>query len=126
MVLQRQSHGIGNASACTRWVAGSPGSVSGADASLGAFPSRADNGLRLCPVLLSDGDMLAAGPRGELPGVYHCAQTGVLAAFGADAALRDGQGALAGRKLMSFGVGALSGAATGCGFVDVTGPWRVG
>lgn len=125
MVLQRQSHGIGNASACTRWVAGSTASVSGADASLGAFPSRADNGLRLCPVLLSDGDMLAAGPRGELPGVYHCAQTGVLAAFGADAALRDGQGALAGQKLMLFGVGALSGAATGCGFVDVTGPWRV-
>lgn len=122
MVLQRASVGIGAAQFVTRsvWGAG----VSGADSSQGPFPSRADNGLRLSPIVISDGSMAANGPRGELPGAYHCTQTGVVAVMGADVSFTPGQGAFAGKQLQSMGCGQLAGAATGCGFVDVTGPWR--
>lgn len=122
--VQRQSHGIGGAAQVGRAVMGNPASVSGGDATLGAFPSRADTGLRLSPILLSDGDMSAGGPRGEVPGAFHCPQTGVLSAFGAAASLIDGHGSFSGRKLLSAGCGVLQSAATGCAFIDVTGPWE--
>lgn len=123
-VLQRQSHGLGGVVATARFVTGNNAAVSGADASLGGFPSRAGNALITSPITLSDGDMAASGPRGDLPGAYHCPQTGVLASFGTDAKLTDGVGTFAGRKLLSVGVGVLTGQATGCALVDVTGPWR--
>lgn len=124
LVLQRLSHGLGASAVCTRFVTGLASAASGADASMGAFPSRADNGVRLSPIVLSDGVMGVGGPRGELPGVFHCPQAGVLAGYGAASVLKDGQGVFAGRKLLSIGIGALAGPASGCGFVDVTGPWR--
>lgn len=124
LIAQRLSAGLGGAVACARSVTGASGSVSGADASLGPYPSRADNGLRLSPVVISDGAMSLYGPRGEVPGLYHCPQTGVVASFGADVRLTPGSGALAGKVLLSIGCGNLAGAAAGCGFVDVAGPWR--
>lgn len=124
MVLQRQSHGIGGATATARAVTGNSGAASGADGTLGAFPSRSDNGLRLSPIMVSDGDMTTAGPRGEMPGAYHCPQTGLIGAFGADVRLTDGQGNFTGKKLLTVGCGNPSGVATGCAVLDVTGPWR--
>lgn len=124
MVLQRQSHGIGGGAATARAVTGNSGAASGADGTLGEFPSRSDNGLRLSPIMLSDGDMGTAGPRGEMPGAYHCPQTGLIGAFGADVRLTDGQGTFAGRKLLTVGCGNLTAAASGCAVLDVTGPWR--
>lgn len=124
LIAQRLSAGLGGAVACARSVTGAAGSVSGADASLGPYPSRADNGLRLSPVVISDGAMSLYGPRGDVAGLYHCPQTGVAASFGADVRLTPGSGALTGKVLLSIGCGNLAGAAAGCGFVDVTGPWR--
>ena len=124
VVLQRLSHGIGSGAACGRFVTGLASAVSGVDASMGAFPSRADSGVRLSPIILGDGVMSVGGPRGELPGAFHCPQTGVLTSYGAALSLKDGQGVFTGRKVASIGVGSLSGLATGCGFLDVTGPWR--
>lgn len=124
ITLQRLSAGIGGAVQAARSVWGAPGGVSGADATLGAYPSRADNGLRLSSIALSDGAMATYGPRGELAGMYHSPQTGVLASFGADARITQGGGALVGRHLLSVGCGSLAAAATGCGFIDITGPWR--
>lgn len=124
LVVQRMSGGLGGGVQASRAVWGSAAAVSGADASLGAFPSRTDNGLRLGPIALSDGLMSAFGPRGEFPGAYHCPQSGVIAAMGADARQTDGQGELLGRRLLSVGAGNLGGSATGCGFFDITGPWR--
>lgn len=124
MTLQRLSAGVGGAVQVTRSVWGSAGSVSGNDASMGPYPSRADNGLRLSPIVLSDGAMTTYGPRGTLPGAYHCMQTAVQAAMGSDVRLIQGQGPLAGRYLLAFGCGQAAGAAVGCGFIDITGPWR--
>lgn len=124
MTMQRLSAGMGGAVQVGRATAGTAGSVSGNDGAMGPFPSRADNGLRLSGIVLSDGLMATNGPRGELPGAYHCTQSGVVASMGVDVRLTPGQGIFANRQLLSFGVGVLSGAATGCGFIDVTGPWR--
>lgn len=123
-VIQRQSHGIGGAVPVARFVMGGNNSTSGGDSSFGSFPSRVDNGLRLSPIMLSDGDMGTVGPRGEFPGAYHCPQTGLIGAFGADARLTDGQGSFAGRKLLTVGCGYPSSSASGCAVLDVTGPWR--
>lgn len=124
ITLQRLSAGVGGAVQATRAVWGNATSPSGADASQGAFPSRTDNGLRLSPILISDGAMATNGPRGELPGAYHCSQSGVLASMGAGFRLTPGHGQFAGRHLLSFGCGTVS-TATGCGFIDVTGDWRL-
>ena len=121
--LMRASHGIGGAIPCTREVWGATG-VSGLAGGLGPFPSRVDNGLRLSPIVLSDGVMGADGPRGELPGAYHCPQTGVAANL-AMGSVRDGEGVFAGRKLLVLHCGSpAASSGQGAGFFDITGPWR--
>ncbi|MDH0371825.1 hypothetical protein N7340_08570 [Comamonas aquatica] len=122
LTLQRVSAGLGGAVQVARSVSGT--GVSGADATLGPFPSRADNGFRLSKIALSDGAMASNGPRGDVPGVYHCPQSGLLASMGADVRLTPGQGDFAGAQLLTIGCGGGSGAATGCGVVDVTSDWR--
>lgn len=124
MVVQRLSAGVGGPAPSGRSVWGIPASPSGADATQGVFPSRADNGFRLSPIVLSDGVMAVYGPRGELAGPYHCPQTGLKDALGPDVRLTDGSGVFAGRKLLTFACGLLTGAGPGCGVIDVTGPWR--
>lgn len=124
LIVQRMSAGLAGAQQVSRAITGNTAVTSGNDASLGAYPSRSDNGLRLSPIMLSDGAIATFGPRGELPGAYHCPQTGVVAAMGADAFLTQGQGSYSTRRLQSLGGGNLSGAAAGCGFIDITGPWR--
>lgn len=122
IVLQRMSMGIGGVQQVGRYVAGA--GISGADSTMGLFPSRADNGLRLTPIVLPDGVMGVSGPRGELPGGYHCPQAGLVAVFGSDVRLTAGTGVFAGKQLLSVGCGSLTAAATGCGVFDATGPWR--
>lgn len=124
LLLQRMSAGLAGAQQVSRAITGNTAATSGNDATLGAYPSRSDNGLRLSPIMLSDGAMANFGPRGELPGAYHCPQTGVVAAMGGDAFLTQGQGIYSSRRLQSVGCGSLSSAALGCGFIDITGPWR--
>lgn len=124
MVLQRLSGGVGGGVLVSRSVWGAVTAVSGNDGTLGVYPSRSDNGLRLSQVLLSDGAMASNGPRGEVPGGYHCPQSGLVNSFGVDVRLTSGQGVLTGRKLMTLGAGNVAGGATGCGVIDVSGPWR--
>jgi len=121
--IMRASHGLGNAISTTRQVFGSAGSLSGSDSVGGTFPSRADNGLRLSPILLTDG-AVANGPRGEVPGAFHCPQTGVTAAFGVDIALTTGTAQFAGKTLLSIAIGAPGNTVGGIGFFNLTDPWR--
>lgn len=122
--LMRASHGIGGAVLCTRDAWGAAG-VSGLAGGWGPFPSRVDNGLRLSPIVLSDGAMGVDGPRGELPGAYHCPQTGVAGVLPM-CSLMDGTGRFFGRKLLVLHCGSPAvSSGQGVGFFDITGPWRV-
>lgn len=119
-VVARQYHGLGGATSLFRRAFGES-VTSGNSTALGSFPSKADNGLRLAPVLLVDSDN---SPRGEAPGIYHCPQSGLAAVFPAAVAFTDGAGKFAGQRLLSVGVGPLSNNAAGIGFFDATAPWR--
>ena len=121
--IMRASHGLGGAISTTRQIFGSANSPSGADTVAGSFPSRTDNGLRLSAILLTDGATVN-GPRGEVPGAYHCPQSGVTSAFGVDIALIKGTAQFAGKTLLSMATGAPANTTGGIGFFDVTGPWR--
>lgn len=123
LAVMRASHGLGATTGCSRLVFGNAGVTSGADAFGGAFPSRTDNGLRLSAIQLTDG-AVSNGPRGELPGAYHCPQTGVFAGIGSDVVLTKGAGPFAGRTLLSLSVGNADISGGGIGFFDVTAPWR--
>lgn len=123
--VMRASHGLGTTDTPLRLVFGNAGSTSGMDATCGTFPSRTDNGLRLSAIQLTDG-LVANGPRGELPGAFHCPQSGVLAGIGANVVLTKGAGQLYGKTLLSISVGNPSSPNQGIGFFDVTTPWRQG
>lgn len=123
--VMRASHGLGAVDTPSRLIFGSPSSISGMDSTCGTFPSRTDNGLRLSAIQFTDGAAVN-GPRGELPGAYHCPQTGVLAGIGADVVLTKGTGRFAGKTLLSISVGNPSSNNQGIGFFDVTTPWRQG
>lgn len=101
--------------------------LSGADTTLGAFPSIIDGGLRLSKKWLGTA---AAGvpPRCELPGLYHVPMSAAFDTF----KTRDvvpGTGSLTGRKLLALNpstayTGTPVAASTGVSLVDITGPWR--
>ena len=124
MTLQRLSSGLGGAVQTNRALMGVVSSQSGADSYFGAFPSRADNGLRLSPIFLIDGAGTVNGPRGTAPGAFHCPQTLVQAAFGSDVRFTKGEGLFAGKQLLSYGIGAPNNMNQGVAFFDATGPWR--
>lgn len=98
--------------------------VSGADGTLGAFPSSVDGQLRYCRRYVHAGD--GATPRAEVPGLLYIPQSGVLSSV----ARRDtvaGSGELAGRLLLAVPTGsstANAATATGIVLLDITGPWR--
>ena len=122
--VQRMSLGVGGALRCSRRPLSGTAGISGADNTLGTFPTRADNGLRMVEVAFSDGDMAANGPRGFIPGVLYVPQSGVAAAMSVDGYIHDGVGELSGEKLAVVGCGGLDSAArTGCGFVSLK-DWR--
>lgn len=123
MSLKRLSSGIGGAVQTQRRMFGS-NSVSGMDAYLGVFPSSVDNSLQLTPILMTEGPANLA-PRGAMPGVYYCPQSGVLAGYGGDVAINKGQGAFTGKQLLSTSIGSPSSQNQGVAFFDITTPWRV-
>ena len=122
--IQRASHGIGGAITCEKMAWGA-GGISGLAGGMGPFPSPADNGIRLSPILLADGLIDAKGPRGELPGAYHCPQRDVAGVLTSKLGYRDGDGDFVGRVLMYLWVGSPSTASgQGVGFFDASGNWR--
>lgn len=103
------------------------GSVSGADTTMGPFPSRAGQALVLSPISVADGGTFSiAGPRGRIPGAWYCPQSGVLTVLGAAPGQLPGSGDYAGKTMLTLGVGpGISSAPNGVGFIDITGPWRM-
>ena len=123
LYLMRSSAGLGGGIASTRLVVGGNNTVSGADTSYGNFPARADNSLRLSAIMMTDG-AVTFGPRGEIPGAFHCPQAGVAGSIPGDATLTLGTTQFTGRTLLSMRVGTPQTLNYGVGFFDVTGPWR--
>lgn len=123
MTLKRMAHGIGAAVQSLRRLLGSVASVSGADGTLGAFPSAVDNSLRLSPIMLTDG-VSTNSPRGEMPGAYHCPQNGVGSVLGWDVQITKGQGPFAGKQLLSTHVGSPGSSSQGLAFIDIATSWR--
>ena len=123
--IMRASTGIGGAVSCNRSVFGGNNAVSGEDGAAGSFPSRTDNGLRLSAIKITDGAAIF-GARGEVPGAFHCPQSGVAVGIGGDVVLTKGTAQFVGKTILSLSVGTPSGLISGTGFFDVTGPWREG
>lgn len=103
------------------------GGVSGNDALMGAFPSRAANALFLAPVYVADGGTFAVtGRRGRLPGALYCPQSGLLGVYGAAPTQVAGSGDYAGKTLLALSFGNNgAGQPNGMAFFDLNGPWRV-
>ena len=121
MTLQRASAGVGGAVATSRLVIG--GGVSGVNASMGAFPARADNGWYLNAIPVSDGGWVN-GPRGNMPGALFCPQSGVAASMGYAVRFTDGKGAFAGKKLLSISIGVPGIQNQGVGVFVASESWR--
>ena len=121
--MARASGGVGNgvlADARTYSI----GALSGADTSLGQYPSSVDGRLRLTPVFWREQGGSYPPPRAVAPGFLYVPQYGAGAAF-ADGSSITGTGDLAGRRLVA--VRAASSPVTnpvGVYFIDATGPWR--
>lgn len=120
--LARQSHGVGGAVQVARRTAGG-NAYSGADATLGAFPSQASNFLHLQPFVLGDAtDFSPRGPRGRLPGLFHVPQTGLADAFASDTQVLSGLDA-SGQVLLMRACGPANGASVGRLLWSLA-PWR--
>ena len=102
---------------------GTASSVSGADATLAAFPSIIDGRLLLSRVFLRESG--ANPPRANVPGAFRIPQSGALSLL-ADGDIVIAGGALAGRRLVAVAttITGFSVAPTGVYLVDATGPWR--
>lgn len=120
--LQRASTGLGAGQQTSRNVLS--GGISGHQGPFGAFPARANNGLHLSEIPISDADW-SSGPRGVMPGAYHCLQSGVASALGFDVLFTDGQGEFLGKQLLTISIGSPASVNNGLAFFDATGPWRV-
>lgn len=103
----------------------STGALSGADASLGQYPSSVDGRLRLMPVFWREQGGSYPPPRAVAPGFLYVPQYGASAAF-ADGSSITGTGDLAGRRLVAVlgGSSVLVTNPEGVYFIDATGPWR--
>lgn len=101
--------------------------LSGADTSLGPFPSVVDGGLRLSKKWLGTA-VSGVPPRCELAGIYHVPMSSVFDTFKARD-IAPGTGVLTGRKLFALNPSTAyttlpAAATTGVSLVDITGPWR--
>lgn len=88
------------------------------------YPNSVDSSLILMPAFFFERPL---GIRAMIPGVYHCPAD--VRSFFSSQSVIDGQGALAGRKLIALRVGGMTetdsfGNASGRAFIDITGPWR--
>lgn len=101
------------------------GALSGADTSLGQYPSSVDGRLRLTPVFWREQGGSYPPPRAVAPGFLYVPQYGASAAF-ADGSSITGTGDLAGRRLVAVRVATsvVSANPEGVYFIDATGPWR--
>lgn len=125
----RSATGIGGASPCFKrpekyWYAAETvpgvGTYDSGVAGLYPYPNTAGNELLLSPLLVSD----ATGLRGRIRGLLHCPQNLSVSSFPA-LALIDGQGVLAGRKLLAVnGNTPAANSSNSVYFFDVTGPWE--
>lgn len=103
---------------------GSANLASGADNSLGVFPSLVDGELKYSRCYVHAGD--GGTPRADVPGVLRVPQAGVLSQIQPRDTL-EGTGAFAGRRLLALGSTSnsiTSAGVTGIVLVDITGPWR--
>lgn len=99
--------------------------LSGADGTLGEFPSEVDGSLRPSNRFLA---VPGRAPRCDLPGLYSVAQFNTFNTFKRGDII-PGTGALAGRKLLVLNPGTSFSSprgsdSTGVSLVDITGPWR--
>lgn len=125
----RSATGVGGAVPCFKraesyWYVASDapgvGTYDSGVANIYPYPNTADNALLLSPLLAVD----ATGARGRLRGPLHVPQNLPVASFPA-LTLVDGQGALAGRKLMALnGNTPAANSSSSVYFFDVTGPWE--
>ena len=99
------------------------GSSSGADITLGSFPSPVDGRLMFSERFLrSDSD---AAPRAVVPGLLHVPQNGVLQSAVQPRDFVEGSGPLAGRVIVAVANSTyVYNGRQGMSFVDITGPWR--
>ena len=121
----RASSGLGGAQQVgVRTYVGNSNMASGADATLGVFPSSVDGQLKYSRCYVASGDGVT--PRADVPGVLRIPQSGVLAHIAPRDVLQ-GTGEMAGRKLLALGSTERQIAVTsanGIVLVDITGPWR--
>lgn len=123
--LARSYAGVGGAAQAQRVGAAQNGTAAEAYAGAanysmsGAGLNAANNGL-----LLGACELINAGRRGTIPGLWH-ARADLVSAF-AHGTIIDGTNDLAGRRLLAIRVGASmahSAAPNGVVFIDLTGPW---
>lgn len=122
--LPRGIGGIGSShSVWTLSYVGGASATSGADGTLGTFPSAVDGELKFSKRFVKDG--ATSTPRADVPGLLYIPQSGVNSLVSPRDIL-PGTGAMAGRLLLALG--ATSGTPTvahdGIYLVDITGPWR--
>lgn len=105
---------------------GSSGGVSGADSYQGVYPNPADNSMRLYRNLIIETPKASNGPRGYIPGVLYCPQTGLFVDQFPGGKVIHGTGEFSGRFLLCVPCSSpVSGAGTpGVGFIDLSQPWR--
>lgn len=108
---------------------GQDSTPSGADQTLGTFPSPIDGSLRLSRHFLRSSDSnLGRAPRCDVPGFYRIPQEKVQGQIPYLSTLA-GSGDLAGKKLLALNVSTAYGydpsnTAFGVALFDITGPWR--
>lgn len=127
--VMRQAAGLGFASLTSvgsEFLSTGVSGAAGQSVLYGSFPSRAAQALFLTRTIVADGGTFtAAGRRGVVPGVLHVPQSDVLTAYPTAGLQESGSGDYAGKMLLSLTLNStINGAASGVGFIDVTGPWR--
>lgn len=124
--MPRNHTGLGSSTLYTPLAYANVSYTSGADPSLGAFPSPIDGGLRMTRRYLATAS--AQPPRAEFPALMHVSHTLLFDTFKfLDQIVGSGQ--LAGRRLIaaapaSAALTTSSSSNTGISFFDITGPWR--
>lgn len=121
--MLRAASGFGRGLTADR-LCGWGNNTSGVSQPLGSVLLSADNKARYAPVLISNGGTFAAtGVRGEFAGALACVNSGVIDAFGVVRSVIDVE--RNGIKCcMTIPVSDNTGATTGLGVIDITGPWR--
>lgn len=122
--MLRAASGFGRGLTAER-LSGWTNSVSGGSSQpLGSVLLSADAKARYAPILISNGGSFAnTGVRGEFAGALACINTGAIDAFGVVRRVVEVERGDF-KRYMTVPVSESSGAASGLGFIDITGPWR--